>query len=37
MSELYWDEFNDSKTLDNLLEDNIYVIFNFFQKNLHIN
>ena len=32
MAELYWDEFNDSKTLDNLLEDNIYVIFNFFSK-----
>ena len=32
MGELYWDTFNDSKTLDDLLEDNIYVIFNLFSN-----
>lgn len=32
MSELYWDTINKSSTINNLLDNNIFVIFNFFTK-----
>lgn len=33
MSELYWDSTNTASDIDGLLDDNVFIIFNFFSKN----